>query len=801
MRARLGGVCRGDGNLYAKVTVAPAPKEGALAARAFVEGVEVPCGAYPLEDGAGDGVRAWALVLPVADAPAIDVRLSSADGETSLRIGFARAKWESRLNYRVRPSLCAQLRDIEQRHLDGRYQLRVLRFLEGDDCIVWRLQAAWRGPVDARPAIEVTDDRGAPLDFELLPFEEQLPEGDEGECRLIYSLRLPVDRRFFLVRARDPHGVLTEGFCSMNAHAYEGFKYATWKMMRDARADDANYRRWLKGHRATPDQLREQRAAGPGDGPLISIVVPCYRSDAAYLREMIASVTAQSYERWELVLVDASAGESPVVADEARRADDVRVRVVALDANRGIAGNTNAGIEAARGEFVAFLDHDDVLEPDALHCYARAVCEQEGVDLVFCDEDLFEQPGVFMQPAFKTRLNLDLLYSHNCVTHFLMVRRAAALAAGLSPDEVSGAQDYDLTLRVLEQGGGAVHVPRVLYHWRVHPGSTSGDNADSKPYAQTAGRLALQAHLDRRGVRAVAEETEHAFVYRVRYALPDPAPLVSVVIPSKDHVSELDACVRSLLERATYTNLELVIVENNSADAATFAYYDELQARDERVRVVRWEGPFNYSAIMNFGVAQARGAYLLLLNNDTELITPDALEEMAGYLQRPEVGVVGAKLYFRDGLTQHAGMLVGPHGAVAHVNQDFPPLREGYLARAVRPGNFSGVTGACQMVRRAVFEELGGYDEAFAVGFNDIDFCLRALDAGYLVTFTPYAELFHYEFTTRGREVADEAKLRRWEDERARFEERWASVFEEGDPYTNPNLDRDSAYYALPVVG
>lgn len=796
MRARLKGLCRGDGKLYAKVVVRPV--DAKVRARAFAAGAELPCGAYPL--GGEDGVAGcWGLELPFADAPAVEVRLFSEEGEATLRIGYERAKWASRLNYRLRPALCAELRDCEQSFTDGRYQLRILRFIEAGDRVVWRFQVAWHGNAEARPMLEVLDGRGSPLSAEPLPFEEQLSAEPGGEHRLIYSLALPASQRFFLVIARDPAGGIASGFCGTGSDAYEGFKYASWKHMRDARADDGNYRRWLAGHRATAADLAAQREPLFPEMPLVSVVVPCFESDGSYLREMIASVAAQSYGKWELVLVDASAGESPTVADAVAQASDGRVRRVALEGNRGIVGNTNAGIEAARGDFVAFLDHDDVLEPDALYCYVEALNAHPGVDLLFCDEDLFEEPGKFMQPVFKTRLNLDLLYSHNCVTHFLMVRRAALEAAGLSPDEVSGAQDYDLTLRVLEQGGGVAHVPRVLYHWRIHPASTSGDNAESKPYAQEAGRRALQAHFDRRGIAGTVEETEHPFVYRMRYALPDPLPLVSVVIPNKDHGEVLGPCVRSLLGRATYGNFEVVIVENNSVDADTFALYDELTA-DPRVRVVRWEGEFNYSRIMNFGVAEAHGDCLLLLNNDTEVISPDFMEEMAGYLQRPEVGVVGAKLYFRDGLTQHAGMLVGVHGAVAHVNQDFPPEREGYLAKAVRPGNFSGVTGACQMVRREVFDQVGGYDEALAVGFNDIDFCLRVREAGYLVVFTPYAELYHYEFTSRGREVADPAKLRRWEGERDRFAERWIRIFEEGDPYGNPNLDPDSSYYALPEV-
>ncbi len=294
------------------------------------------------------------------------------------------------------------------------------------------------------------------------------------------------------------------------------------------------------------------------------------------------------------------------------------------------------------------------------------------------------------------------------------------------------------------------------------------------------------------------------FVYRMRYALPEPAPLVSIVIPTKDHIETLDACVMSIAQKATYTNYEIVLVENNSEAPETFAYYETLPERVASAsegkgiaRVVYWPGEFNYSQIINFGVEHAKGDYLLLLNNDTEVISPDFIEEMMGYLQRPDAGVVGAKLYFADHLVQHAGILVGVRGALAHANQDFSAKREGYYERAVRPSNFSAVTGACQMVRRDVFEQVGGYNEEFAVGFNDADFCLRVWEAGFRTVFTPYAELYHYEFTSRGREEANEEKLRRWKREQALFMQRWPEFLLDGDPWLGPNLSSDSEYFSF----
>ena len=534
--------------------------------------------------------------------------------------------------------------------------------------------------------------------------------------------------------------------------------------------------------------------------------MPCYKTDRVYLRELLDSVLAQSYDNWELLLMDASP-EWDAVANLAAGVNEERVRRVELPGNGGIVVNPNAGIQQATGDYIAFLDHDDILEPDALFQYVSALnkaAEGERPQVLFCDEDMFQKTGEWGQPVFKTQLNVDLLYSHNCVTHFLMVEKALIDRIGVSPEDVAGAQDYGLTLRCLAAGARFEHVAHVLYHWRVLPGSTADCSADSKPYAIEAGRLALQRHFDSLGIRGTVEESETPFVYRMRYALPESAPLVSIVIPTKDHVETLDACVMSIAQKATYANYEIVLVENNSEDQETFAYYETLPERvaaasggKGAARVEWWPGEFNYSQIINFGVEHAKGDYLLLLNNDTEVISSDFIEEMMGYLQRPDAGVVGAKLYFADHLVQHAGILVGVRGALAHANQDFSAKREGYLARAVRPGNFSAVTGACQMVRRDVFEQVGGYNEEFAVGFNDADFCLRVWEAGYRTIFTPYAELYHYEFTSRGREEANEEKMRRWKREQALFMQRWPEFFLTGDPWLGSNLSAESEYFSL----
>lgn len=879
----LGG-CRGDGSFYAKLKIQDAWPDEQLCARVSAAAplaltsasisASLPASIFPTYDP-----QIWVLQIPLLDAKEITVDVVSQDPAArhlgSITFNYEKIKWESRINYRLRKELCAEIRDYEREFTQNRYQPQIMRYLEGDDSIIWRTRICWQGSPETKPELQVLDSVGNPIAFTQYFFEFQESANPDAPHALFVSIELPVDQRYFTLIASDPRqgareGVasapkqgtrenatsdpreqIQPGFCAINPGAYEAFKYETWKYMKDARADDATYQQWFKTHCATKDELARQRSHQFAHEPLISVIVPCFNSQERYLKELLDSVVAQSYPHWELLLVDATCATSDVpakCAEEYRRKLDrahennetygrkQEARTVASDrapvirhlplgGEGNIVTNTNYGIEQARGEFVAFLDHDDLLEPDALYHYVEAINNHPNVTLLYCDEDLFEKAGTYIQPAFKSKINVDLLYSHNYVTHFLMVRRSALLEEGLSDDAVSGAQDYDVTLKMVHRALASssassnvtdlsnaplealddqlIHIPRILYHWRIHEESTSTGNKDVKPYAERAGQIALQRHLDARNIAACVETTNTPFVYRVRYALPaadTTHPIVSIVIPSKDHVDVLDACITSIIDRSAFSQFEIIVVENNSVDPETFEYYQRLLQYDPRVRVVQWpqkDGVFNYSALINFGASQAQGDYLLLLNNDTEVITPDWIEEMVGYLQRPEVGVVGAKLYFRDHLTQHAGMEVGPFDAVVHVNQDFSSKREGYLAKAVRPGNFSSVTGACQMVSHSLFDELSRYDEALAVGFNDVDFCLRAQQAGYLVTFTPYAELYHYEFVSRGREVADPVKQARWKKERDFFMARWPEPFAHRDPYGNPNLKRNNAYYAL----
>lgn len=820
-------LCRSQGRLFVLLRFVGEDVAGIIeceGSRAFAHattnGASVPLLVLPVDHGrvlalcpsvAGYERELAVLVLPFLDGSAIDVDFASSGQKLgSIRLDSRMAKLESKINYKAKPVLCALIRDAQRGERCGRYEIDAVRYLPADSGAVWRYEVTWAGDSQCTPQLEILDTHMNVIDATVHMFESQVDVSQQNGCRVnktYLSVEMPEDIRDFVAIATDPAGQIQSGFCAMDGRLYNGMVDDSWNRMKDARADDAAYRRWFEQHRAKPGDLACQRVAVAAFAyrPLLSIVVPCYKTDRVYLRELLDSVLAQSYDNWELLLMDASP-EWDAVANLAAAAHDERVRRIELPGNGGIVVNTNAGIQQATGDYIAFLDHDDILEPDVLFRYVAALnkgAKDERPQVLFCDEDMFQKTGEWGQPVFKTQLNVDLLYSHNCVTHFLMVEKALIDRIGMSPEDVAGAQDYDLTLRCLAAGVRFEHVAHVLYHWRVHPGSTADGSADSKPYAIEAGRLALQRHFDSLGVHGTVEESETPFVYRMRYALPEPAPLVSIVIPTKDHVETLDACVTSIAQKATYANYEIVLVENNSEAPETFAYYETLPERvaaasggKGTARVEWWSGEFNYSQIINFGVKHAKGDYLLLLNNDTEVITPDFIEEMMGYLQRPDAGVVGAKLYFADHLVQHAGILVGVRGALAHANQDFSAKREGYLARAVRPGNFSAVTGACQMVRRDVFEQVGGYNEEFAVGFNDADFCLRVWEAGYRTILTTYAELYHYEFTSRGREEANEEKMRRWKREQALFMQRWPEFFLSGDPWLGPNLSAESEYFS-----
>lgn len=559
--------------------------------------------------------------------------------------------------------------------------------------------------------------------------------------------------------------------------------------------DYGNYEDFLKKYGVKEEELARQRQEVFENGPCFSIAVPLYQTKEKYLREMIESVQAQTYTNWELCLADGSGREhslQPVVGEYI--AKDKRIKYCLLDSNEGIAGNTNEALKMADGDFVVLTDHDDLLSPEALYQCAKAVQKEPQTDVIYSDEDKVDMSGKkFFEPHFKSDYNIDLLCTMNYICHLFVVRKDVMERAGLFESCYDGAQDHDFILRCTEKAEHIVHIPKVLYHWRCHAQSTS-ENPESKLYAFENGCKAVKAHYDRIGIPAEVEQGPFYGMYRTHYLWKE-QPLVSILIPNKDHAADLKKCMDSIEEKSTYRNFEFIIVENNSTEEETFAYYKEIEKRDN-VRVLYYKEDFNYSRINNFGAKEANGEYVLLLNNDTEMIEPDSIKEMLDVCMRPDVGIVGAKLLYEDNTIQHAGVIIGFGGVAGHafIGQDRDD--NGYFSRIISVQNLSAVTAACLMVRRSVFDEVEGLNEEFKVAFNDIDFCLKVRKAGYLVVYNPYAQFYHYESKSRGQEDSAD-KVARFQQEIGLFGERWGELLEHGDPYYNPNLTLDKADFSL----
>ncbi len=540
----------------------------------------------------------------------------------------------------------------------------------------------------------------------------------------------------------------------------------------------------------TPEERkREEETRFPRD-ILFSILVPLYNTPRAYLEAMLDSVRDQTCSRWELCLADGSDGEHAYVEAVCREREkaDSRIRYRKLEGNGGISRNTNACMDMAKGEYIVLFDHDDLLHPSALFEVTRAITEQ-GADFVYTDENTFhETPRDAFLPHFKPDFAPDTLRGNNYICHLTVFRAdLIAKAGGGFRPEFDGSQDYDLVLRLTEKAEKIVHIPKVLYYWRAHRNSVA-ESIGAKPYVIEAAKGAIREHLARVGLEGEVLDSAVPSIYRIRYRIAG-EPLVSILIPNKDHAEDLRRCVDSIREKTTWPRYEIVIIENNSTEESAFALYRELE-KDDRIRVVRWDQPFNYSAVNNFGFREARGEQILLLNNDTEVITPDWLQEMLMFAQREDVGAVGVKLLYPDGTVQHGGIGLGLLHLAGHYHRGFGKDAPGYMGRLAYAQNVSAVTAACMMVPRKVYEAMGGLDESWPVVFNDVDFCLRIRESGKLIVWTPFAELTHYESKSRGSDEETPEKRAFFKGETRRFQTKWNAFLTAGDPYYNPNLTR-----------
>ncbi len=588
---------------------------------------------------------------------------------------------------------------------------------------------------------------------------------------------------------------------------------------------------------------KEQESMAFEKMPLISILVPLYNTPEKFLRDMIESVLAQTYGNWQLCLADGSDAEhigtveaivkeyqkdsratrtntswnTPGSGTDAGAAGFCRIKYQKLEKNEGISGNTNHCLELAEGEYIGLFDHDDILHPEVLYWYVKAINE-ENADYIYCDETTFKGDDInkMITMHFKPDYAIDNLRANNYICHFSVFKRTLLDGTELFRPKFDGSQDHDMILRLTDRAEHIVHVPKLLYYWRSHAGSVASD-INAKPYAIDAAKGAVADHLRRHGYDHFKITSTRAFetIFKITYEVQG-TPKISIVIPNCEHKEDLKRCIDSIYEKSVYDNYEIIVVENNSKGSEIRGYYEELKngGLKDIVKVVDYtaykamaggdnkDSGFNYSAVVNYGVKNSTGDYIVLLNNDTQVITVNWMEELLMYAQREDVGAVGAKLYFPDRKIQHAGVVLklGAHRTAGHSHYGQAGMNLGYMGRLCYAQDVSAVTGACLMVSRKKYDEVGGFDEGFAVSLNDVDFCLKLRQAGYLNVFTPFAELYHYESLSRGLDLEGK-NAARYEGESEHFRTKWKEVLDKGDPYYNPNFSLDRSDFSLNVEG
>lgn len=555
-----------------------------------------------------------------------------------------------------------------------------------------------------------------------------------------------------------------------------------------------NYKTWIYNNEPNENEIKKQEKIKFNYEPKISILIPMYNTNELFFKELITCLKKQTYKNFEVCLADGSEVENKNL--KKYFSDDDRFRYQHLNSNKGISENTNAALDMATGEYIALVDHDDVLPCFALYEVIKAINNNPSVEFIYSDEDILDSNYERKNPYFKPDFSPYTLRSCNYICHLSVIKKTLINKIGKFRSNFDGAQDYDMILRATENAKLIVHIPKILYHWRAHNNSTS-QNTDSKSYAFVAGKKAIEEQLKRLDIKGSVESLETPGTYKVNYEIIN-NPFVSIIIPNKDSIEDLNKCISSIL-KSTYSNYEIIIVENNSESREIFEFYNKLEKNHKNIHIVKYiEKGFNFSKINNFGRKFAKGEYILLLNNDVEIISENWIEEMLGICEQKNVGIVGAKLLYPDNSVQHAGVILGIGGVAGHIHKNIKDSDPGYFSRAVIINNFSAVTAACMLVKIDIFDEVEGLDESFEVAFNDVDFCMKVRKKGYLVVYTPFAKLHHFESKSRGLEDTPE-KQRRFEGEIKRFKNKWHEELENGDPYFNKNFRLDSSLFIIDI--
>lgn len=552
--------------------------------------------------------------------------------------------------------------------------------------------------------------------------------------------------------------------------------------------ENENYQKWIEKYEPKYDELEKQRETTFEYMPKISIVVPMYNTPEKYFKELLESIIEQTYENWELCLADGSPEKAEYLEDLIQPLGD-KIKYKLLSKNKGISGNSNEALKLATGDFIALLDHDDIIPKFALYEIVKTINENPDVDFIYTDEDkILEENEKRISPHFKQDYAIDTLRSYNYICHFSIFKKELMDKLGGFNSEFDGSQDYDLILRATEQAKHIVHIPKILYNWRISSTSVAS-GAAAKPYAYEAAKRAILASIERHGIQgAKVEDSRIIGLYKVTYPVKG-EPKISIIIPNKDHKKDLKRCIKSIL-KSTYKNYEIIIVENNSKEKNIFKYYKKLE-KNPNIKIEKCKMPiFNYSKLNNYGASKASGEYFVFLNNDTKIITNNWLETIISNCQREEIGAIGAKLIYKNKRIQHAGVVLNLTGTAGHINWNEKENNPGYFGRIMIQQNVSAVTGALLGVSKKIFEQVNGFDETFPIAYNDVDFCLKIQDIGKLITYNPYIEAYHFESQSRGYEDTEE-KQKRLKKEESKLKKKWKKYFDVTDKYYSPNLRTD----------
>lgn len=637
-------------------------------------------------------------------------------------------------------------------------------------------------------------------EFEINQFKLSHIDVDEAQNRMLERL-LKVDEEFEGLDTQSAWGEIQDKGMKVESDALE-YLSKLYKKTFTKTNNSIAYADWIESVEKPNKPSRRELIHSIEHmqiRPLISVVMPVYNTPDIYLRACIDSVLNQSYPYFELCIADDKSTKSHVQKTlQEYEKKDGRIKVVYRHENGHISHASNSALELADGDYITLLDHDDLLSEHALYYMALAINSNPQAKVLYSDEDKIDEFGKRYEPHFKSDWNQDLFFSQNYVSHLGIYKRELVEAIGGFRKGVEGSQDQDLLLRCLPHTarGEIIHIPHVLYHWRALEGSTALESGE-KSYTTKAGIKALRDYFDSQGMVSVKVEANSVpNTYRIKWPVPQPEPLVSLLIPTRDRRDLVEVAVRSILNKTTYNNFEILILDNGSVESETLEFFNSIQKVDIRVRVIRYDHPFNYSAINNFGVKHAKGDLIGLINNDVEVISPDWLTEMVSHAVRPEIGCVGAKLYYSNDTIQHGGVILGIGGVAGHSHKYFEYDSHGYFSKLKLVQNYSVVTAACLVIERSIYEKVDGLDEVnLKVAFNDVDFCMKVREAGYRNLWTPHAELYHHESVSRGAEDTPE-KQARANAEVDFIKSKWGSLLNE-DPYYSPHLTKDCEDFSI----